>query len=73
MSPNESARRQRRSRPGLMRRLCRFHRDQKGATIDYVLILGVFCVPIIVLLFKLFEVLADYFGMIAFYVSWPFL
>ena len=51
----------------------RFHRDQQGAILDYVLVLGVF-VPLIFFVFtKLFEVLSDYFGMIAFYVSWPFL
>jgi len=51
----------------------RFHRDERGAMLDYVLVLGVF-VPLMFFVFiKLFEVLSDYFGMIAFYVSWPFL
>ena len=51
----------------------RLHRDQRGAMLDYVLVLGVICVPLFILFDKLFEVLSDYFGMIAFYVSWPFL
>ncbi|HUW99963.1 MAG: hypothetical protein WBD63_00135 [Phycisphaerae bacterium] len=53
--------------------MVRFHRDERGAMLDYVLVLGVF-VPLMFFVFiKLFEVLSDYFGMIAFYVSWPFL
>ena len=51
----------------------RFHRDQRGAMLHYVLVLAVF-VPLMFFVFvKLFQVLSDYFGMIAFYVSWPFL
>jgi len=57
----------------LARAPVRLHRDQRGAMLDYVLVLGVICVPLFILFDKLFEVLSDYFGMIAFYVSWPFL
>jgi len=61
---------------GLARRLsavARFHRDQRGAMLDYVLVLGVFVPLAVFVIVKLFEVLSDYFGMIAFYVTWPFL
>ena len=51
----------------------RFHRDQCGAMLDYVLVLGVFVPLAVFVIAKLFEVLSDYFGMIAFYVTWPFL
>ena len=51
----------------------RFHRDQRGAMLDYVLVLGVFVPLAVFVIAKLFEVLSDYFGMIAFYVTWPFL
>ncbi len=61
------------ARHGRLRRAAGFHRDESGGAIDYVLVLGVFCVPIIVVLLLLADVLADYFGMIAFYVSWPFM
>ena len=61
---------------GLARRLsgaARFHRDERGATLDYVLVLVVFVPLAVFVIAKLFEVLSDYFGMIAFYVTWPFL
>ncbi len=51
----------------------RFHRDQRGAMLDYVLVLAVFVPLAVFVIAKLFEVLSDYFGMIAFYVTWPFL
>lgn len=51
----------------------RLHRDQRGAMLDYVLVLGVFVPLAVFVIAKLFEVLSDYFGMIAFYVTWPFL
>ena len=53
--------------------VARLHRDERGAMLDYVMVLVVI-VPLVFFVFqKLFEVLSDYFGMIAFYVSWPFL
>ncbi len=53
--------------------VARFHLDERGVMLDYILVLAVF-VPLMFFVFvKLFEVLSDYFGMIAFYVSWPFL
>jgi len=51
----------------------RFHRSERGAMLDYVLVLGVFVPLAVFVIVKLFEVLSDYFGMIAFYVTWPFL
>ncbi len=65
-------------RRGLQRRaaaegLVRLHRDEQGGMLDYVMVLAVL-IPLIFFVFrKMFEVLSDYFGMIAFYVSWPFL
>lgn len=53
--------------------VARFHRDERGAMLDYVLVLGVFLPLAVFVIAKLFEVLSDYFGMIAFYVTWPFL
>ena len=55
------------------RGVARFHRDQGGAMLDYVLVLAVFVPLAVFVIAKLFEVLSDYFGMIAFYVTWPFL
>jgi len=58
---------------GVCGAVARLHRDQRGAMLDYVMVLVVI-VPLVFFVFqKLFEVLSDYFGMIAFYVSWPFL
>ena len=54
-------------------RLGRFHADQEGAMLDYVMVLAVLIPMVIFLFVKMFQVLADYFGMIAFYASWPFL
>jgi len=49
------------------------HRDERGGMADYAMVLGV-AIPIAVfVVLKLFDVLADYFGMIAFFASWPFI
>ena len=54
--------------------LRRFHRDQRGAAmLEYALIFAAVAIPILALFGKLFDILADYFGMIAFFVSWPFI
>ena len=53
--------------------LRRFHRDQRGAMLDYVMVLAVLVPMVIFVFLKLSQVLSDYFGMIAFYASWPFL
>jgi len=49
-----------------------FYRDEQGsAMLEYAMVFGFVAVPIIFLFDKLFDVLSDYFGMIAFFVSWP--
>jgi len=54
--------------------LARFHRDERGAAmLEYALVFAAVAVPILGLFIKLFDVLSDYFGMIAFFVSWPFI
>ena len=50
------------------------HRDERGYTmLDYVMVFAFIAVPLMFLFDKLFEVLSDYFGMVAYYVTWPFL
>lgn len=51
----------------------RFHRDERGGMLEYGLVFAAVAVPILALFTKLFDVLSDYFGMIAFFVSWPFI
>jgi hypothetical protein len=65
----------------------RFHRDERGGMVDYaimfVAVLLVLVVPIIpgsseaghaiTIPEALWDILAEYFGMIAYYVTWPFL
>ena len=52
----------------------RLHRDERGYTmLDYVMVFAFIAVPLMFLFDKLFEVLSDYFGMVAYYVTWPFL
>ena len=53
--------------------LVRFHCDERGDMLDYVLVIAFIAVPLMLLFDRLFDVLADYFGMIAYYVTWPFL
>ncbi len=56
------------------RAAARLHRDQRGAgMLEYGLVFAAVAVPILALFTKLFDVLSDYFGMIAFFVSWPFI
>lgn len=65
--------RQRLARMSGARAVLRFHRDEQGGMLDYAMVLAVL-IPMMFLVFtKMFEVLSDYFGMIAFYVTWPFL
>lgn len=63
----------------------RFHRDEAGGMLEYAMVFAMVAVPLMVpfipvdggerlsVLEMLFQVLSDYFAMIAFYVSWPFL
>lgn len=53
--------------------LGRFHRDERGQMLEYVMVFAFIAVPLMFLFERLFEVLSDYFSMIAFFVSWPFL
>ena len=54
--------------------MARLHRDERGYTmLDYVMVFAFIAVPLMFLFDKLFEVLSDYFGMVAYYVTWPFL
>ena len=53
--------------------LTRFHRDQEGGLLEYALVFAFVVVPLIFLLEYMLEVLSDYFGLIAYYVTWPFL
>ncbi len=51
----------------------RLHRDEAGAAmIDYVLVAAVLFPMAYVVLRYLMLWVGDYFGMIAYYVSWPF-
>ncbi|MCX5684475.1 MAG: hypothetical protein NT049_12420 [Planctomycetota bacterium] len=53
--------------------LARLHRDERGSLLDYALVMAAITVPLIVLMEYMLEILSDYFGMIAYYVTWPFL
>jgi hypothetical protein len=53
--------------------LARLHRDQQGGMLDYVMIIAAVGIPLFMLLEYLLEALSDYFGLIAYYVTWPFL
>jgi hypothetical protein len=61
-----------------------FHRDEQGGVLEYAMIFGLFAITLILPVWPidgqyrsipgmLLEVLGDYFSMIAFFVSWPFL
>jgi Flp pilus assembly pilin Flp len=51
----------------------RFHRDERGDTLEYAAVLAAFAIPMMGLLALLRNILSDYYSMIAFYVGWPFL
>ena len=53
--------------------LLRLHRDEQGGMLDYVMIIAAVGIPLFMLLEYLLEALSDYFGLIAYYVTWPFL
>ena len=55
------------------RALQRFHRDQRGDMLEYVLVLAAFAIPLGALIRLLMDVLSDFFAMIAFHIGWPFL
>jgi Flp pilus assembly pilin Flp len=51
----------------------RFHRDQRGGMLEYAMVFAFVAVPLVFLLEYMLEILSDYFGLIAYYVTWPFL
>lgn len=51
----------------------RFHRDQRGDALEYLLILAAFVLPMLAVFAVLKNILSDYYSMIAFFVGWPFL
>jgi len=51
----------------------RFHRDEEGGVLEYALVFAFVALPMLLLVEYLLEVLSDYFGLIAYYVTWPFL
>jgi hypothetical protein len=53
--------------------LARLHRDQEGGLLEYAMVFTAIVVPLLFLFDRLFDVLSDYFSMIAFFASWPFL
>jgi hypothetical protein len=53
--------------------LARLHRDQRGGMLDYAMVFAFVAVPLVFLLEYMLEVLSDYFGLLAYYVTWPFL
>ena len=61
------------ARSGLLRATARLHHDQDGGMLDYAMVFTFISVPLLALFKTLFDILSDYFAMIAFYVSWPFI
>ena len=55
------------------RALRRFHRNQRGDALEYLLVLAAFAIPLIALLQVLTDILRDFYSMIAFHIGWPFL
>jgi Flp pilus assembly pilin Flp len=53
--------------------LRRLHRDERGDMLEYAMVFAFVVVPTMFLFERLFEILSDYFSMIAFFVTWPFL
>jgi hypothetical protein len=62
----------------------RLHRDETGGMLDYMMVFAFFAIMLFAPLWPvdgqmvsipgmLWDILSDYFSMIAFYVSWPFL
>ena len=53
--------------------VARLHRDERGGLLEYAMVFAFVAVPLIFLLEYMLEILSDYFGLIAYYVTWPFL
>ena len=54
-------------------RVLRFHRDERGGMLEYLLVLAAFGLPMVALTVTLTKILTDVYAMISFYVGWPFL
>ena len=54
--------------------LVRLHRNERGYTmLDYAMVFSFISVPLVLVFWKMFSIISEYFSMIAFYVTWPFL
>ena len=53
--------------------LARLHRDERGSLVDYAMIIAAVVIPFFIVLEYCLEILSDYFGLMAYYVTWPFL
>ncbi len=53
--------------------LVRLHRDECGNMVEYAMVFAFIALPMMFLFERLFKILCDYFGMIAFFVTWPFI
>ena len=58
---------------GWWQRMRAFHRDEEGGLLEYGMVFAFIALPLIFLFDKMFDILSDYFGMIAFFVTWPFI
>jgi len=61
------------SERGRFAALRRLHRDERGDLFDYALVFAFIAIPLLLLVERLFTILSDYFAMIAYYVTWPFI
>lgn len=61
------------SEKGRFATLRRLHCDERGDLFDYAMVFALIAVPLLLLMERLFTVLSDYFAMIAYYVTWPFI
>jgi len=50
-----------------------FHRDEEGGLLEYGMVFAFIALPLVFLFDKMFDILSDYFGMMAFFVTWPFI
>jgi len=57
----------------LVASLVRLHRDERGGALEYMLVLGVFAIPLMIAAGYLRAILTDWFSMLSFHVGWPFL
>ena len=53
--------------------VARFHHDERGDMLEYLLVLAAFGIPLFAVADTLTKIMSDYYQMIAFHVGWPFL